>query len=243
MKYLFFITLLVSYSAFGFVLLDPQFKLKDGAKTKLKVSAEGCASAGVPDAKIANALKEAAEYWNDVPESRLKLTYSGRSAGSLSDSAVPSNEIIVGCGTLPSVQILGSAQNDYTHGSAKVTLNEAVYTGSFNEESLIGTVIHEVGHGLGLVHSKDPASVMTYSPHGWVDRPKYIAQDDIDGVIYLYPNKKNMGGFLGSCSSFAADSEPSFNFYRDFLLGFLGLMGATLMIQRALKGLRRKRNL
>lgn len=235
MKSLIFLSLFLSQASFGFVLLDPQFELNDGTKAKVKVSKEGCVANGISDSKVASAIKVAVEFWNDVPESRLKLSYGGKSAALLTDNSIPKNEIIVGCGTLPSVQILGATQNDYTNGSARVKMNEAVYTGSYNEDSFVGTIIHEVGHGLGLFHSNDPASVMTYSENGWGDRPKYISQDDIDGVIYLYPNKSELGGLLGSCSSYAADKAPNFNFYWDFLLGFLAILGFSKLIQIGLK--------
>ena len=235
MKFFIFTTLLLSQASYGFVLLNPAFELNDATNAKVKVSKEGCTANGIPDSKIVEGIKWAIEFWNDVPESRLKLSYGGKSSALLTDSSVPTNEIIVGCGPLPNLQILGATQNDRTHGSARVTMNEAVYTGSYNENSFIGTMTHEIGHGLGLFHSKDPASVMTYSDHDWVDRPKYISQDDIDGVVYLYPNKSQLGGFLGSCSSFSSSTTPTFDFYRDFLVGFLVVIGVSLLIQKGLK--------
>lgn len=235
MKILLLIAFFFTQTSHAFILLDPEFELNDGTSAKVKVSQEGCVANGISDEKVAQAIKAAVEYWNDVPESSLKLSYKGKSTALLTDPSVPKNEIIVGCGDLPSLSILGATQNDYTNGSARVEMNEDVFTGSYNEDLFIGTVIHEVGHGLGLFHSNDPASVMTYAPHGWVDRPKYISQDDIDGVIYLYPNKSQLGGLLGSCSSFASSKTNDFNFFRDFLLGFIAMMGLCLLIQKAIK--------
>ncbi len=232
MKFLLLLSVIVSVQAHGFVLLNPAFELKDGTSAKIKVSKEGCTANGIPDSKIVSAINRAVDFWNDVPESSLKLSYGGKSKAFLTDSSIPKNEIIIGCGSLPSVQILGATQNDYTNGSARVKMNAAVYTGSYNEDSFIGTVIHEVGHGLGLFHSNDPASVMTYADNGWGDRPKYISQDDIDGVVYLYPNKSQLGGFLGSCTSYSAESKPSFNFFSDFFFGFLFVIGISLLIQK-----------
>lgn len=236
MKLFILFLIISSQASYGFVLLNPKFELHDGTKAKVKISSEGCTGNGIPDADVVKAIKWAIEFWNDVPESRLKLSYGGRSTASLSDSSVPKNEIIVGCAALPSLQILGATQNDRANGSAKVKMNQAVYTGSYNKNSFIGTLTHEIGHGLGLYHSNDPASVMTYADHDWEDRPKYISQDDMDGVIYLYPNEKALGGFLGSCSSFASDGEQSFHFFSDFLLGF----GTLLAFAFALKKLSKK---
>lgn len=235
MKIFILMTILFSQSSFGFVLLNPRFKLKDPTSAKIKVSKEGCTANGISDSKVADAIKIAIDFWNDVPESRLKLSYGGKSEALLTDNTIPKNTIIVGCGSLPSLQILGATQNDYKNKGARVKMNEAVYTGNYNEDSFIGTMTHEIGHGLGLFHSDDPASVMTYANNGWGDRPKYISQDDIDGIVYLYPNEGELAGFLGSCSSFAAEETPTFNFYRDFLMGFLATIGISILIQRVLK--------
>lgn len=232
-----FLFLLISASPIveAFVLLNPKYELHDATKAKVKVSSEGCTANGIPDGDIVEGIKWAIEFWNDVPESRLKLSYGGKSSASLTDSRIPVNEIIVGCGPLPSLQILGATQHDRGNGSARVAMNEAVYTGAYNKNSFIGTMTHEIGHGLGLYHSNDPASVMTYANHAWVDRPKYISQDDIDGVVYLYPNKSAMGGLLGSCSSFAGDGTATFSFFRDFLVGLGGILLVSALIHRALK--------
>lgn len=227
--------ILFSNMSHAFVLLNPAYKLHDATNAQVMVSAEGCIANGVSDAEIVEGIRYAIEFWNDVPESRLKLKYGGKSSATLTDPRIPKNEIIVGCGTLPSLQILGATQHDRGNGSARVLMNEAVYTGSYNKNSFIGTMTHEIGHGVGLYHSKDPASVMTYSPHEWVDIPKYISQDDIDGVVYLYPNEKAAAGFLGSCSSFASEGRTNVNFYLDFLLGFLGLMGVVFLVRKGLR--------
>lgn len=235
MKRLLISALLFSQAAQAFVLLNPKYELNDATKAKVKVSAEGCTANGISDSEIVEGIKWAIEFWNDVPESRLKLSYGGKSSATLTDPRIPKNEIIVGCGSLPSLQILGATEHDRGNGSARVTMNEAVYTGSYNKNGFIGTMTHEIGHGIGLYHSNDPASVMTYADHDWVDRPKYISQDDIDGVVYLYPNKSQLGGFLGSCSSFSTEKTPTFNFYRDFLFGLLAVFGVSFFIQKALK--------
>lgn len=235
MKLSLFALLIFSQSTHAFVLMYPKYELNDPTSAKVKVSAEGCTANGIPDSDIVEGIKWAIEFWNDVPESRLKLSYGGKSSATLTDPRIPKNEIIVGCGNLPSLNLLGATEHDRGNGSARVTMNEDVYTGSYNKTSFIGTMTHEIGHGIGLYHSKDPASVMTYSDHDWVDRPKYISQDDIDGVVYLYPNESQLGGFLGSCSSFSSEKTPTFNFFRDFLFGLLAIFGVSFVIQKALK--------
>jgi hypothetical protein len=235
MKILILSIILLSQTSHAFVLLNPKYELNDPTTAKVKVSAEGCTGNGVSDAEIVEGIKWAIEFWNDVPESRLKLSYGGKSSATLTDPRIPKNEIIVGCGALASVQILGATQHDRANGSARVIMNSAVYTGSYNKNSFIGTMTHEIGHGVGLFHSNDPASVMTYASHQWVDKPTYISQDDMDGVIYLYPNEKQLGGLLGSCSSFAAEKTPTFNFFGDFLLGFLAMLAISVLLRKGLR--------
>lgn len=237
MKTLLFISLFYSTFSQAFVLLNPKYELKDPTKAKVMISSEGCTANGVSDGEIVEGIKYAIEFWNDVPESRLKLTYGGKSSASLTDPRIPVNEIIVGCGPLPNVSILGATQHDRENGSARVAMNEAVYTGSYNKNSFIGTMTHEIGHGVGLYHSKDPASVMTYSDHAWVDIPKYISQDDVDGVVYLYPNEAVAGGFLGSCSSFAADEGTKHHFYFDVFIGFLSMFAVAFIFKKIFKHL------
>jgi len=228
------LALLTSLEASAFVLLNPKYELQDPDTAKVKISREGCEANGISNSKIEAGIQWAIEFWNDVPESRLKLKYGGVSSASLTDSRIPQNEIIVGCGSLPSINILGATQHDRDNGSARVKMNEAVYTGSYNENNFIGTMTHEIGHGIGLYHSNDPASIMTYREHGWVDLPSYISQDDMDGVIYLYPNEKSAEGFMGSCSSFAGDETADFSFIIEALLSFLSVIGVSFILRKLL---------
>ncbi len=235
MKILILLSIFYSSLSFGFVLIYPKYELRDATKTKIKLSSEGCTANGIPDSKIVEAIKISIDFWNDAPESRLNLKYGGRSSASLTDSRIPVNEIIVGCASLPSINILGSAEHDRDNGSARVKMNSDVYTGSYSDASFIGTMIHEIGHGIGLAHSKDAASVMTYSANGWGDRPKYISQDDVDGIVYLYPNEKEIGGLAGSCSSFANEGGKPKNFYLDAILGFVFMFLFAFVFKKIIK--------
>ena len=52
-----------------------------------------------------------------------------------------------------------------------------------NKQMLLGTVVHEIGHIIGLKHSQDIQSVM-YPVSTTADKP--FGQDDKDGVNALY---------------------------------------------------------
>ena len=96
MKIFFLFSVLLTQTSYAFVLLHPKYELHDATTAKVKVSQEGCVANGISDAKIAEGIKWAIEFWNDVPESRLKLAYGGKSSAFLTDSSVPTNESIVG---------------------------------------------------------------------------------------------------------------------------------------------------
>ena len=80
----------------------------------------------------------------------------------------------------------------YIMSPAIITFNDRLswtdkekHSKRWHEEDLISTAIHEVGHALGLDHSNIRAAIMfaTNQPnHG-----STLHQDDIDGIISLYP--------------------------------------------------------
>jgi len=222
----------ISLPANAFILVSKNYRLKKPDDTVFKISSEGCPNN--PDLK--KAMKRAVEIWNDVPESKLRLKVGGTSSTSISSSTVPSGEVIIGCGTVAAGSAGETVPNEQL-GSAKITLDNNNYNGGPGTYgSLLTTITHELGHAIGLNHSKDPASVMTYESNGWsADGPDYLSQDDVDGVTYLYPNDKALGGLVGSCSSFANDGKNPVNFIFDFFLGFLALGVISIGLRKLIR--------
>jgi hypothetical protein len=69
---------------------------------------------------------------------------------------------------------------------AVILINDDSSTG-FNQLSRsdkISVIAHEIGHAIGLGHSKDKSALMYYRT---VKLRKALGQDDVDGVSYLYP--------------------------------------------------------
>jgi hypothetical protein len=215
--------LLLTLPAHAFILTERGYKLKFDEYVKVYISSEGCTAEGIPDGELGDVIKDAIKnYWNTVPESRLKMKFGGKSSASIEDGT-PSSGIIIGCSTFSGSD--GATNNNKSRGSSRIRLNDTTVTGALPTESLAGLIIHEMGHSVGLNHSKDKASVMTYEENGWGAKPSKLALDDMNGVKYLYPNDKKVAGLVPSCESFADDGSGTStqNFFGTFLFA-LGLV-------------------
>lgn len=82
------------------------------------------------------------------------------------------------------------------------------------------TLAHEMGHALGLGHSSVTEALMFYSL-GSKERP-ILTEDDIDGIVHIYPRNEFTGGVLG-CSSV---HNPNSSSKTDVILG----MGTLLIL-------------
>ncbi len=236
MKIIASLFLLASFESQAFILVSPYYRLADPEKVKIKISSEGCSANGVSDEVLKDAIEFSVDIWNGAPESRLRLSEGGTSSTSVNSATAPKGEIIVGCGPL-ATGIGGSAYPDETNGSTRIILNSNRFTGNYSVDELYGTLAHEVGHGVGLNHSNDRASVMTYESNGWSPKPSYLSQDDVDGVVYLYPNKEVAGGLTPSCSSFADDRSTKRSMLLEGALGFLSVGFIVLAIKKLLRWL------
>lgn len=198
------LTLLLSPHAHAFLLIDPQYRLHDPENVTVNIASGGCQAAGMSNDVLKAAITTSVDrYWNTVAESRLKMKTGDEVAATLGGGASP-GEVLVGC--LATGGSAGSTNPNLANGSAVITLNSNSFPpGNYSFEALVGVLAHELGHAAGLNHSGDPASVMTYENHDWGPAPRYLSQDDKDGVTYLYGNEATLGGFLGGCSAIAGD--------------------------------------
>lgn len=171
-----------------------------GGDVQLLVNTANC-PAGVDVVAI---VKDAVEVWNNVPSSSVKVSYGGATTSTASGSppvvycetnfaAIPGGpdaNYVPGAATVsaPGGQIVaGRIFLNATGGSANIA--------NFDFNTNVITMAHEIGHLLGLGHSHTTIALMYFD--GSYRSNLGLAQDDIDGISYLYPSDETKGGIYG----------------------------------------------
>lgn len=221
----------ITSPCFAFTLLiGSQNQTTIGWKTKA-VAFDIDTSCDAYRSVVDGAVNSAAGVWAGVPSSMLKVsigstvtlphaitTYVGNAATSYAPAGNPivycdanfetnsgaDADSIPGFATATNMDADGKLTgallvlNVQTGGKANVTTLDATTTNI--------VLTHEIGHVLGLGHSADENALMYYSvtPGNKV----VLAQDDMDGISYLYPRKEPFtDGFLacGAIKALQAD--------------------------------------
>lgn len=178
---------------------NPNLQGWDDADIKLYVNTANC-PAGVD---VIGVIKDAVDVWNNVPTSKVKVSYGGETSGTTMSSPTT-----VYCET--NFQAVTHADQNYVPGAAaadgstgRITrgilyLNASAGTGNignFDRTILELILAHEIGHILGLGHSHDKNALMYYDASA--KQELSLAQDDIDGISYLYPSDESKGQIMG----------------------------------------------
>lgn len=154
-------------------------------------------------AGLVSQIRAAAKVWNDVDTSDLRLQYGGLIAPSTQQSS-PAIQILFE-EVPPGLVALGGTQvrADYNGSfipivrSVVIVRPELAQKPSYGEE-LAGTLVHEMGHALGLQHTLTSSTMSTAITRS-TSKAKPLASDDIAGISVLYPGK-TFGISTGSIS-------------------------------------------
>ncbi|HYP07645.1 MAG TPA: matrixin family metalloprotease [Bryobacteraceae bacterium] len=148
-------------------------------------------------------IRAAAKTWSDVESSDLRLAFGGFAAPNAPQSG-PSMEIVfedlapglIAAGT-PTVRAENNGQFVPILRSVVMIRPDLRNHPSFGE-SLFGTMVHEIGHGLGLQHTFT-SGVMATAITRTTSRAKPLTVDDVAAISLLYPSAA-FAGTTGSIS-------------------------------------------
>lgn len=238
MKKLIILGIFFSTNAFSWTINNTARAGFPTSDITIKIGSDTCSNAGLTPSSLETIVKDAiTDYWNKVPTSSLKLETAGNSGISLTADDLNSaaaktahNTILIGCsqnaGLFTSNSILGlggiGCGTGYCVGVVLMNDKAGTNLGSVDRATVVTALSHEIGHAIGLGHSSIRGSIMYYDLTGKTQ--KTLHQDDIDGVSYLYPNKKSLGGLGGACGTI---EDKNFgnkkNFLGSMLLGLFAL--------------------
>lgn len=209
------LSLLLSTVTYGFTLnssTNPNFRGWDNPEIRFNLNLTNC-PVGVD---VRGIIDDALAVWNNVPSSRIHLSVNGDTT-----STTYGDPITVVCDTnymsgTPGAQdgSPGAAVVQPTNGDAITSgimyLNAS--SGRANianlSRSLVAVVLaHEIGHLLGLGHSQDINALMYYDAS--LKTTLGLAQDDVDGVTYLYPRDELGKDKPLGCASIQSPKPPT----------------------------------
>ncbi len=161
---------------------------------------------------IYSQIRQAAEVWNDVGTSSLRLHFGG-TRNMATPQTVPGIDVVFDDNIPPGIvaQTILTFPSDLTFLSAKGTtfvpilrsklqmrkdLTAAGYQQSSYTDAFFMTLVHEFGHTLGLQHTFTSATMSTAITRATM-RGAPLAADDISGISLLYP----IGGYAASTGS------------------------------------------
>lgn len=210
--------LCVAPSAMAWTILSSGLRGYQTKSLTVYVNTTGCS---VAPSAVLEAVDKAITVWNGVATSSLALSRADSTATAaefLAGTATASVPLIV-CDTSfgannPGVNVDGvpaatrtgtSNPLDYSAVLLNSQAGALAAIDQLSQERLNITLVHELGHALGLGHSSNPAAMMYYSIAG--KTVAYLTEDDRDGITYLYPRNEFEGGAFGCAAVHRPESR------------------------------------
>jgi len=177
------------------------------------VNASGCP---ISESELSEVVDRAISAWNGVGESSLVIqkavttnTVSQFLAGNstqlpvvLCDTNFSSQVGASGVSVIPAATFKTDTDSEGNLSYSGILLNAqggaAANIANLSRGQVELTLAHEMGHALGLGHSKQSEALMYYSLGS--KEQAILTEDDIDGIIHIYPRNEFSGGILG-CSA------------------------------------------
>lgn len=217
MKYLILTFLFISNaSAFTLLFRNPP---RYSDEIVIRPGDSDCPNAGLTAAQLKDFIQRSVDdYWNSVPTARVKfrvgdsVTIPASSTTTQMRALGANGEIVVGCSddatTFPNGSTLAKGGMSASSASGVVAINDTAATqfDEVDELARVSTFAHELGHAIGIGHSRVEYSLMYYSVVAGVVN-EYLTEDDADAITYLYPNEKELGGLGGACGSVDFDGK------------------------------------
>lgn len=204
------LTLSAHANAFTLLFPDPP---RFGNEIIIRTSNADCPNANLTAQQLREFVQRGIDdYWNSIPTSKAKFKLGSSitipASSSLQDMVdlAKNGEIIVGCSddaaTFPSASILAKGGMIGSAPRGVVAINDIAATlfDDSDELARVSTFAHELGHAVGIGHSRIEYALMYYAVVGGVVN-EHLTEDDADAFAYLYPADKELGGLGGACGS------------------------------------------